>query len=273
MEKEIAGLSLEKIATSGQCFRWQQLAENSYRIPHAGSCLYIRMEEPGRFSMSCTEAEFETIWRAYFDLDTDYESINHRVNPERDPFLHEAMRNQYGVRILRQDMWEMVITSIITQNRNIPAIRKSVELLSCYGGDKKHDHTGREFYAFPSPAQLVAISDTDFSKCKLGYRERYIRETAEAIYTGWMNLDQLEILSDQDCMKRLTELCGVGEKVAACIMLFGMHRLNAFPRDVWILRVLEEKYPEGFPFEQYKPYNGVFQQYLFAYYRNLSTKA
>ena len=228
------------------------------------------MTAPGCFSMSCSEEEFESVWRSYFDLDTDYEEINSKINPAADPFLYDAMKDQYGVRILRQDPWEMVITSIITQNRNIPAIQRSVELLSYYGGDRKLDQSGNEFHTFPAPARIAAMRDTVFSQCRLGYRERYVREAAEAVCSGKIDPDTLRSMPDQACRDKLLELCGVGEKVAACIMLFGMHRLNAFPRDVWINRLLDEIYPDGFPFEQYEPFNGIFQQYLFAYYRKMT---
>lgn len=272
VERRIPGLDLDKIAESGQCFRWQRLAENSYRIPHEGNCLSIRMTGPEIFSMNCTEEEFESCWRSYFDLDTDYEEINSRIDPETDPFLYEAMKNQSGIRILRQNLWEMIITCIITQNRNIPAIQRSAELLSACGGERKTDPSGNAFHTFPTAVQIAAMREPDLSRCRLGYRERYVRGAAEAVCSGAFNPDALDSVPDQACREKLTELCGVGDKVAACIMLFGMHRLNAFPRDVWINRVLEEKYPGGFPFRQYEPYNGVYQQYLFAYYRNLKTK-
>ena len=271
MERTIACLDLEKTAESGQCFRWTRERE-TWRIPHAGFCLYIRPAGEERFFLDCPEEEFETVWRPYFDLDTDYGMINGRIDPKADPFLHSAMKDQYGVRILRQDAWEMTVTSIITQNRNIPAIRRSVELLSRYGGTRKTDRKGREYHVFPTPEQILGISAENLSRCRLGYRERYVRKAAEAVLSGETDPELLKTLPDPECREALLRMCGVGEKVAACIMLFGLHRLNAFPRDVWINRALSEGYPEGFPFERYAPYNGVYQQYLFAGYRKLKTK-
>ncbi len=262
-----AGLDLGKIAQSGQCFRWEKPCENTYRIPHAGLCLYIRMLEPGAFELDCSEEEFETVWRAYFDLSTDYAAISSRIDPASDPFLYAAMKDQKGVRILRQDPWEMMITSIITQNRNIPAIQKSVELLSRFGGEKRIDRRNQVYYTFPSPGQLTAMDDSVLSRCRLGYRMDYVGKTAEAVCSGTADPGILRTLPDRECREQLLGLYGVGDKVAACIMLFGLHRLNAFPRDVWINRMLKEEYPDGFPFGKYAPYNGIFQQYLFAYYR------
>ena len=166
----------------------------------------------------------------------------------------------------------MLITSIITHNRNIPAIQKSVELLSEKAGTKCMDPEGEEFYAFPSPQQIHQMTDDCLGCCKLGYRMGYIRSAAEAVYTGTVDLDELRYLPDMECRKLLLSLTGVGEKVAACVMLFGLHRLNAFPKDVWMNRILENEYPDGYPFKEYSPYNGVFQQYMFAYYRELAAE-
>lgn len=261
-------LDLGKIAESGQCFRWQRLGEAYYRIPHGGDCLYIRREGPGRFDLDCDEAAFEALWRPYFDLDTDYAAINGAISPRDDPFLCAAMEDQRGVRVLRQDLWEMLVTSIITQNRNIPAIRRSVELLSQLGGSPMTDRAGREYHAFPTPGQLLDMGGA-LGACKLGYREAYVRRAAEAVCEGALDLEGLRRMPDEACRRALVGLYGVGDKVAACVMLFGMHRLNAFPRDVWMNRVLAERYPTGYPFERYAPNNGVYQQYLFAYYRSL----
>ena len=264
-------LDLDKIAVSGQCFRWQRTEDRCYRIPYANECLTIRQSAPGHFSLDCSEEAYDTVWRPYFDLDTDYEAINSRVDPESDPYLYAAMNDQYGVRILRQDTWEMLITSIITQNRNIPAIRRSVELLSFHGGCRKEDKSGNEYYTFPTPEQLVRMSGERLSMCRLGYRAQYVKSAAEAVYSGTLNPEQLRNMSDRECFDRLISLYGVGSKVASCIMLFGLHRLDSFPRDVWINRVLAENYPGGYPFDYYAPYNGVYQQYLFAYSRKTAS--
>ena len=268
IKKSIPGLDLDKIDESGQCFRWQK-TDRGYLIPLRGKRLTIQPAAPDCFSLNCSEAEFESTWKAYFDLNTDYAAINGRIDPEADPFLYAAMLDQRGIRILQQDTWEMLITSIITQNRNIPAIRRSVELLCAFGGDRCRDGAGREFHAFPSPEQILRMGDDLLSRCRLGYRQAYVRRTAEAVCSGQLNPEGLKTMPDEECRERLLSLYGVGEKVAACVLLFGLHRLNAFPRDVWINRVLKEQYPGGFPFDAYAPYNGIYQQYLFAYYRKV----
>ena len=259
---------LQKIAESGQCFRWKQVDEHTYRIIAADCCLYISHEADQNFSVDCDEKEFQEKWAPYFDLSENYQVIRQRVDREADPFLWEAMEQEKGIRILRQDPWEMLITSIITQNRNIPAIQKSVELLSEMCGEKCFDSRGQSYYGFPKPDQLAALSQDQLIACKLGYRWKYVHASATAVAEGQIDLQKLQASDCEDAISRLTALYGIGNKVASCVALFGLHQLNAFPRDVWINRVLQTEYPGGYPFERYSPYNGVYQQYMFAYYRN-----
>jgi len=113
-------LDLDKIAGSGQCFRWKKEDGGAWRIPHRDRCLGIRALGGGRFDADCDRAEFESVWRAYFDLDRDYRAIRARIDPEADPFLAAAADSGQGIRILRQDPWETLISFIISQNRNIP---------------------------------------------------------------------------------------------------------------------------------------------------------
>ena len=161
----------------------------------------------------------------------------------------------------------MLVTFIISQNKNIPAIRRSVEFLAESCGEKKIDSRGVEYYAFPTPGAIVSLSDEALKACKLGYRCSYVRRAAEAVAEGKLDLQSL-LSADEECtLQELTSLYGVGSKVANCISLFGLHHLDAFPKDVWIKRVLSQEYPEGYPFAAYSPYNGVYQQYMFAYIR------
>ena len=184
-----------------------------------------------RYEFDCTEDEYENRWREYFDLRENYQNIRGRINREEDLFLWQAAEQEKGIRILRQDPWEMLITFIISQNRNIPAIRNSVELLAERCGEKRTDARGADFYAFPEPGALAALPESDLKSCKLGYRCKYVHAAAEAVSNGDIDLNSL---------------------------------LTA----VWIKRVLEEQYPNGYPYEKYSPYNGIYQQYMFAYYRH-----
>ena len=263
---------LDKIATSGQCFRWYPCSPDTYRIIAGADCLYMTDLGDDRFDFDCTEDIFKNRWQNYFDLQTNYQTIRSQIDPHKDPFLWEASEQEQGIRILRQDPWEMLITFIISQNRNIPAIRRSVELLAEACGEKKTDSKGLAYYAFPTPAALKNLSEKDLSDCKLGYRCKYVHAAAQAVDAGDIDLNRLLPADEDETITALTSLFGVGVKVANCVSLFGLHHMNAFPVDVWMKRILAEQYPQGYPFERYAPYNGLYQQYMFAWYRHKENK-
>ena len=130
---------LDRIAESGQCFRWQKDDSGTYRIIHKEHFLRIRPLEKNTFALSCSEEDYRNTWHDYFDFGEDYRSIRERVGKEDDPFLTDACEFGKGIRILRQDPWEMLISFIISQNKNIPAIKKSVELLCEAAGHQRED--------------------------------------------------------------------------------------------------------------------------------------
>ena len=258
----------DRIADSGQCFRWEKTGNTQYRILAGSSCLYLEKEGEDAWSLSCGEEEYASFWRDYLDLGEDYRAIRRRIDPDLDPFLYRASEEEKGIRILRQDPWEMLVTFIISQNRNIPAIKRSVELLSERCGDKRTDLRGETYYGFPSPEALAGLSGQDLTDCRLGYRCRYVHEAALAVLEGRIDLEGLKEADEEETMAALTGLLGVGIKVASCVSLFGLHHTDAFPIDVWVRRILEREYPAGYPYERYSPYNGIFQQYMFAWYRH-----
>ena len=262
---------LDKLAESGQCFRWRRTTKGGYRIVHQDHCLTIWRIGAARYRLSCTEAELERIWRAYFDLDTNYRAIRLAVKDTEDPFLARACTYGAGIRILRQEPWETLVSFIISQNRSIPMIQRSIELLCTAAGEERRDSFGEPYYTFPTPERLLALPDEVLAQCRLGYRCGYVRAAAEAVASGGLDLVRLaaEDAADSDVMAALTGVYGVGVKVASCVALFGLHRLDAFPVDVWVRRVLVREYPQGWPMERYRPYNGVYQQYLFFYDRSL----
>jgi N-glycosylase/DNA lyase len=267
--------NLDKIAKSGQCFRWRPLKDGFWKIPYRDRLLTIgpapRAEKgPGKYQLSCTQEEFDHVWYPYFDFATDYRTVRGRIDEEKDPYLYAASQYGRGIRILSQDPWEILITFIISQRKNIPAIRQSVEALCQAGGEPKPEG----WYTFPSAEALDSLSDRELGQCHLGYRQKYIRSAARLAAGQGIDFDYLKQCSEKDCMEQLTSLYGVGVKVASCTALYGLHRLDFFPKDVWIGRVLERHYGKdqgfenGFPFDLYRPYNGIMQQYLFEYERN-----
>ena len=290
---------LKKIAESGQCFRWERIdsvIENAlcsptdpidkqgaekrrnipddtshpctYRILAGNSCLYITALDAGQglYELDCSEEGFSSFWHRYFDLDENYRCIRERIDRARDPFLWEAADHEKGIRILRQDPWEMLITFLISQNKNIPGIRRCVESLSQSCGENRLDSRGIPYYAFPTPQQVASLSDDALAQCRLGYRCKYVKAAAEAVLTEKINLEELIAADEKSAMKSLTALYGVGIKVANCVSLFGLHHVDAFPIDVWVKKILSQEYPDGYPYDQYSPYNGIYQQYMFAYY-------
>lgn len=275
---------LKKIADSGQCFRWERIDENpeqntaknadgllernTYRIIAGASCLYITSLGDDRYELECSEDEYESFWKEYFDFGLNYRKIRGRIDPHRDPFLYRASEYERGIRILRQDPWEMLVSFIISQNKNIPAIRRSVEMLAAGCGEKKTDSRGHTYYAFPLPADIQKLPEETLKGCKLGYRCKYVHAAAVSVLNKEIDLEQLCGADEESTIKALSGLFGVGVKVANCVSLFGLHHIDAFPIDVWIKRILEEQYPGGYPYEDYTPYNGIYQQYMFAYYRH-----
>ncbi|MCI2047262.1 MAG: DNA-3-methyladenine glycosylase 2 family protein [Faecalibacterium sp.] len=257
---------LRKIAESGQCFRWKACQDNTYRIIAAHRVLTAKqLFASGELELDCTQAEFQGFWRDYLDWDTDYKSIRNRVST-KDHFLSAAAEEEQGVRILRQEPWETLITFIISQRKSIPAIKTAVETLSRRAGDRIVGG-GEPLFAFPTVGQLRALPPAELAACGLGYRTEYIYDAARSLPEEEKSLYALSRLGDEELFHALTAFKGVGKKVAFCTMLFGFHRLNAFPQDVWVNRILGEHYPQGFDLGRYAPYNGVMQQYMFAYYR------
>lgn len=181
--------NLSRIADSGQCFRWQKLDENRYRILHGAYCLYIDDLGECQYNLSCDENQYKKIWKEYFDTETNYREIRKKIDPMTDPFLWAAAEAEKGIRILRQDPWEMLITFIISQNRNIPAIKNSVELLVETCGEYKEDDRGISYHAFPTPEAISSLSESELISCRLGYRWKYVRSAAKAVTDRNIDLD------------------------------------------------------------------------------------
>ena len=254
--------NLSVIAESGQCFRFNRIEKDIYKVVAHGKVLIIKDMGENTFDFDCSSDDFKKIWHKYFDLDTNYSSI--RKSVKDNAFLCACAEQSVGMRILNQDKWEMVVSFIISQRKSIPAIKTSIERLCELCGDKIDD----ENYAFPTPVQILSADADKLAGCGLGYRLPYIRLAAEVLYSEPAILKRLDKLSDDDLLEELKKMQGVGDKVASCIALFGFHRLNFFPKDVWINRALDEHFPNGFNFTAYAPYNGVIQQYMFYAYRN-----
>ena len=266
-------LDMKKIADSGQIFRFN-VYDDEFSLVAGDKLLFIKEDKNG-YILSCNEREFNEFWLDYFDLRLDYGDFEKNI-PETDIFLKNAAKYSYGIRILNQDKWEMLISFIISQRKSIPAIKSSIEKLAKVYGKKidmkipefiKNIDADTEFYTFPTPKELANADIEDLNACSLGYRSPYIEASAKAVYTKDMDLDAIDALDDEKLLGALMSLKGVGIKVANCVALFGYHRIAAFPIDVWIKRMIDEHYDGEFPLELYKGYAGVIQQYIFYYGR------
>ena len=261
---ELDNFSLREICQSGQCFRMRETAEkNTYELI-AGDKYLKASQEGSIVNFFCSDMEFICYWVPYFDIDVDYGKYIQTVNP-RDRYLNAAVQCGSGIRILHQDLWEMIITFLISQQNNIARIRGCIERLCARYGEKM-ESDGTEYYSFPTPEQLSAATEADLRQLGMGYRARYIVETTRSILTGEVSLDRLyQIKYYRTARKELMKLSGVGEKVADCICLFALHHMDAFPIDTHIRQVLDEHYRRGFPNRRYRGMRGIMQQYIFYY--------
>lgn len=265
MQIQIPDMDLQQIAASGQCFRMEEREPGLFSVIAGSRYLEIRPAgQTALFECSCEPEEFELFWRRYFDLETDYGRIKEQVS-QRDPYLRQAVELGWGIRILRQDLWEMIITFIISQQNHISRIKRCIRLLCERYGEKMVNFRQETYYAFPEPEALALAELEELRGCNLGYRARYIRETAGMIAEGRFSLEALYPMKHEEARKELLKLCGVGVKVAECVCLFALHHMDAFPVDTHIAQVLEQHYPKGFPFRRYRGAAGVMQQYMFYY--------
>lgn len=258
--------SIRQICESGQCFRLQEMdgiPGERYALTAFGRYLEIEQKQ-NKIFFDCTPEEFKQVWEKYFDLEEDYGKIINSID-QKDAYLLKAASYGGGIRILRQDLWEMIVSFIISQQNNIKRIRKCIYYLcQKYGGEKRTED-GRLYYGFPAPDALAKASVEDLQACNLGYRSKYIRKTAQSVVDGEVDLQAIWKMDYEAAKIELCKLSGVGEKVANCICLFALHKTEAFPVDTHIQKVLKEHYPDGFPFERYSGYAGIIQQYIFYY--------
>ncbi|MBR5897422.1 MAG: 8-oxoguanine DNA glycosylase [Lachnospiraceae bacterium] len=250
-----------EIAGSGQCFRWKEIADDTVRIVAFGRCLDI-VRRDDFYEADCTEEEWQNIWAPYMDADTDYCGIESLIRKSGDAHLLESFKCGCGIRILKQDLWEVIISFLISQNNNIGRIKGSIEALCREAGIRAAGDKGE--YAFPGPTDL---DPEIFERVNLGlgYRVPYLKEMYEfaAAHPEW--LDSLKKMSYEEARTELLKRKGIGPKVADCICLFGLHHIDAFPIDTHVKQLLLKYYPDGFEHEYFKGVAGVIQQYLFYY--------
>ncbi|MBE5965863.1 MAG: hypothetical protein E7255_02675 [Lachnospiraceae bacterium] len=263
--------NIEQIADSGQCFRMNKIGQDKFSVIAYGRYLELTQIDEETVDFGCEEEEFHKIWEKYFDLTYDYKEIVDHLLGGEDDFLKKAAEYGRGIRILKQEPFEALISFIISQNKNIPAIKTCIEAIcKKYGEKKMGGECGSvEYYTFPGPEILAKASKEDLRELKTGYRDDYIISAAKAVFYGELDLKNLTEGTQEEAVKALLEIHGVGNKVANCVSLYGLHHIEAFPIDVWIKKVLKEIYNDNFALERYQGYAGIVQQYMFYYMRHL----
>ncbi len=258
-------LSPYKTFECGQCFRWNADENGGYVGVASGRAARV-FTRGGMAVIECDEADIG-FWREYLDMDTDY--VKARESVMLGEYLTECAEYGRGIRILRQDKWEALCSFIISQCNNIPRIKSIVEKLCAMFGEAMETPWGVK-YSFPTASRVALLEEPELAPLRSGYRAAYIINAARAVASGDIDLEYAATLDGNEARKYLKSLNGVGDKVANCAVLFGLHRMDAFPVDVWIKRALKENLPAGFDPSTLGDYAGLAQQYMFFHARETS---
>lgn len=254
---EVSCLDLQQTLFCGQCFRFRELEDGCFEGMAGDRYIKLRQTEVGAQILEANEEDIP-FWRDYFDTELDYDSLIKGFSS--DPVLAAACKGR-GIRVLRQQPFETLISFIISQNNNIKRITGIIDRLCESFGRKV-----KGGWSFPDANTLAALTVDDLAPLRAGFRAKYIIDAAQKVNSGEVDFDKIVALPDDEAREALKVIKGVGDKVADCVLLFGLHRLSAVPKDVWIKRVIAHYYPDGLP-ECVGKYAGIAQQYLFDYAR------
>lgn len=275
---QVTNMDLTQIAESGQCFRMNCIGKGIYSVIAFGKYLEISQNQ-NSLLLSCNEYEFETVWKQYFDLCTDYAAIIDSAKV--DNYLNQAIQYGSGIRILRQDLWETLISFIISQRKSIPSIKRCIETLCFRYGDAIQgyalDGSIIHCHAFPTPEQLSKVTVEELRECGLGYRDVYVSSATKwCCNTKWFyrngNIYANELNNYTYAKLVLMDFNGVGTKVADCICLFALHHLQACPIDTHMKQIIDKVYDGIMPEWMVSDNAGVYQQYTFYYKKSLEGK-
>jgi N-glycosylase/DNA lyase len=273
----LTDFDITQIFDCGQCFRFDPDAEGG--ISGVAFGRRIRLEQPRADTLVIHGAErddYEQIWKHYLALDENYAAVKADIAARFAPFdkngvIDAALERGGGIRILRQDPWEALCSFIVSQNNNIPRIKKIIAALSDAYGEKLEYKTPSEcsvtYSAFPTAEALARAGEDAIYALRTGFRAKYIADAARRVAEGSTDLDAIAKLPTAEAAAELMKIKGVGIKVASCALLFGFGRTEAFPVDVWVKRVLDKYYPDGIDISALGDYAGIAQQYLFYYER------
>ncbi|SHI58309.1 DNA-3-methyladenine glycosylase 2 [Pseudobutyrivibrio xylanivorans] len=232
----------EVIMNSGQVFRMKRETKGADGMPDTYSAcsgdndIYFYLNtEKDTWDFVCDENQWD-FWQRYFDFDTDYVAFNNEIRKYEDKFLKDALKDSFGMRILRQDLWEVFISYVISQNNNIPKIKKSIQILCDRYSDGIH---------FPKAETLAYIPETELMDgTALGYRADYIIGISKKVVAGELDIEKISKLPYEEAYSKLLEIKGIGPKVANCIMLYGFHFMESYPIDTWMKKIISEDYKD-----------------------------
>ncbi|WP_160688522.1 DNA-3-methyladenine glycosylase 2 family protein [Clostridium sp. C2-6-12] len=290
--EEVKNFKLKHIFECGQIFRFEEVAEGHFIIIALGKVIELKEEGTDIIIYNSTEEEVKNIWIKYLDLDRDYSKIKDELS--KDSLLRESIEFGYGVRVLNQDPFEMLLSFIISARNNIPSIKKTVNKISIKWG-KEIQYKGKTYYTFPNILDIKDAKLEEIQETGASFRSKYIVDTIQNVYNSIKNssenngenslikynLDYIKNLNDDECHTALQEFKGVGAKVADCIMLFSMEKTSAFPVDVWVKRAMIHFYGAEdsslnkiriFGRNKFGKLAGFAQQYLFYYARENKIK-
>ena len=262
--------NLEQIAESGQCFRWMPMHEGGYLVHDGADQAYIK--QIGDSLLVRYAGDTLIKWFKYLDAGTDYRQILDSI-PDDDKYLRAAADRGRGLRILRADLWETMVSFIISQNNNIPRIKTTIYALCRKLGKPRRSVVGEPgkrlgvdvgpdfFFTFPAPKDMADLDA--LQGLGLGYRDKYLANLARDVMLGRFRPDKLQDMSTDEARRYLKSVPGIGDKVANCILLFGLGRHDAFPVDTWMKKIIDREYGGKFPLERYPKTAGIMQQYMF----------
>lgn len=269
--KNPSDFSLKHVFDCGQCFRFWETGENEYTGVAGGKAITVKDTGDSLVFYDTSKKDFDEFWHNYFDLNVNYTAIKQSLSG--DKCMDSAMAEGYGIRILRQELFETIISFIISQSNNIPRIKKIIESLCTLCGEEII-YRGKTYYSFPTPEDILS---SDISSIKAGFRDKYIISAARHIVDNPDFLDDLRKADTTTAKKMLMSMQGIGNKVSDCILLFGLGKTDSFPVDVWMRRIMEQLYFErkssveeitDYAREKFGEFSGYAQQYLFYYALN-----
>ncbi|MDD3765563.1 MAG: DNA glycosylase [Eubacteriales bacterium] len=258
--------NLKQTFDCGQCFRWD-MNESGVFVGVAGGYVIEAFQTEKEIIIDCPDEDFII---EYFDLKRDYGKIKNSIN--KDEIIKAAIQLGGGIRLLKQEPWETLVSFIISANNNIPRIKKIINTL-CQSYGEKIWHKGEKYYTFPSPEKLAVLTREDLAPIKSGFRDKYIIDAAQKIASGRIDLSSIYNMGSDEGRHVLKQIKGVGDKVADCVLLFAYQKFDVFPKDVWIKRIItnlyniSEKDIDAFVEKKFSSLGGFAQQYLFYFGR------